>query len=236
MFYEYIKAIDSIHKFDYLSIVAAVILLATRFGHYGMLPSSAIIGLIVGTIVVFYLNEKSAHQGDTFLSSIQEILNAKIMKPEKNHYLFGNSELIIFLDNHREYYQYNPDAWRGLVKLTDNFLRIVGDIEIEAEAESVVGRYNHDYDMLKDTKHKIMNKYHAFIHTLPHTENTTNKFHEGIERLETLLNKEIDHIHQLVNKMNAKGVTTSSAFHYKNHPVGYESVGRAEDNYTYFVK
>jgi hypothetical protein len=226
MLYQYVRDIDVTEKFGYIIIVAAVILLATRIGNHGMLSGSGLIGLIVGIIVIYYLNEKRVSQGTTFITSMNEILDAEIMKPNRNKYLHGNSEFVIFLDDHREYYQYNPQLWKDMVHTVNNLQRLVGDIEIGTE------RFNLDYSTLKEIKREILNQYQAFIHKIPHTESSNNKFHLGMERLEDLLNLEIDHVHQLVVKKNAKSVTTASAFHYKNHPAPRETY-RA---YTFFDK
>lgn len=228
MLYQYVKDIDVTDKFEYIIIVAAVILLATRIGYHGLISSSGLFGLVIGVIITFYLIEKRKHQGDTFITAMRKILNSDIMKPNWNKYIHGNSELIIFLNDHREYYQYNPQLWRDMVSSMNNFQRTISDIEIGTT------RYNLDYDQLKETKKKILNRYQAFIHTMPHTENSNNKFHKGSDRLEQLLNQEIDHIHQLVTRKNAKNITTASTFHYKNHPVSHESLNVAENTYTFF--
>ena len=63
--------------------------------------------------------------------------------------------------------------------------------------------------------------FHSFIYSLPHSPSSLNKYHEGLNRLECLINKDIDKIHQTVNNKNKKGVNIESVFHYKNHPDGY---------------
>lgn len=226
--YNYIKDIDQTDRFIYFSIVIGSVVVATRIGNHGLISASGVIGLIVGLIVVHYLKERWDNTGDTFLTTMTNILNSDIMKPSKNRYLGNNSELVIFLDDHREYYQYNPVLWRNLVRNVDNFLHVSHDIEVGTE------RYNLDYDQLKETKRKILNQFQSYIHTIPHMENSNDKFHRGMERLQRLLNYEIDIVHQLITSKNSKGVDTSSAFHYKNHPTAYEHRNLAEGSYMFF--
>lgn len=230
MLYQYVKGIDVTEKFEYIVIVTTVILLATRISSHGMLSGAGLVGLVVGIIMIYYLNEKRVSQGTEFITAMDDILNAEIMKPQKNKYLHGNSELVIFLDNYREYYQYNPQLWKDMVHNIDNIQRLISDIEIGTE------QFNLDYNTLKMVKKDILNQYQAFIHKLPHTENSNNKFHQGLERLETLLNLEIDHIHRIVTMKNAQSINTSSVFHYKNHPAARESYNDADNTYAFFSK
>jgi len=226
--YSYIKDIDHTNRFIYFVIVVCSVVLATRIGNHGLISASGVIGLIVGLIIVHYLKERWDDTGDTFLTAMNDILNSDIMKPSQNRYLGNNSELVIFLDDHREYYQYNPVLWRDLVRNVNNYLRVSHDIEVGTE------RYNLDYDQLKETKRKILNQFQSFIHTVPHMENSNDKFHLGMERLQKLLNHEIDLVHQSITRKNSKGVNTASAFHYKNHPVAYEGRNLAEGSYMFF--
>lgn len=230
--YQYIKDIDATEKFEYIVILVAAMFLATRVGVSASVStltlSYVLVGLVAGVILIYYINEKRVNQDTTFGTAMTEILGSEIMKPNRNKYLYYNSEFVIFLDNHREYYQYNPQLWKDFVHNIDNFQRLTSDIEIGTE------RFNLDYDTLKLVKKDILNQYQAFIHKLPHTENSNNKFHQGMERLEKLLNLEIDNIHRQVAKRNSEAVNTSSAFHYKNHPAPHDMYNFAENLYTFF--
>lgn len=228
MFYEYIKEIDNTDKFIYISIIVTGIFIATRLGLNGMITGPGLMGLVCSVILVYYINEKREHRGDTFIKEMTKVLDSEIMKPERNRYLGQNSELVIFLDDHREYYQYNPALWRQFVRSIDNFLHVISDIQIGTL------KYNLDYDQLKELKKKILNHYHSFIHKVPHIESSNNKFHEGIARLQKILNTEIDLIHRLVVSKNSEEINTSTAFHYKNHPVGYEDHSVSENTHTFF--
>lgn len=219
--------IDATDKFIYVVIVIGIIFVTTRIGSYGLVTGVGVFGLLVGIVVVYYLNDRRERQGTGFVTTMNTILDSEIMKPAQ--YLYLSSELTIFLDNHREYYQYNPSLWRVFVRHIDNFLHVAHDIELGTE------QYNYDYTQLKETKRKILNSYQAFIHTIPHTESSNNKFHEGMKVLEQLLNKELDQTHRLVAQKNSEGVNTASMFHYKNHPAGYEQMNSTENTYTFFT-
>lgn len=230
MLYSYIKDIDLTDRFIYTVILGTVIILTVRLGRNGMINGTGVFGLVVGFVVIYYLNDKRRKQGTDYITAMDQILDSNIMKPETNRYLSENSELLIFMNGHREYYQYNPVAWNTMVRQVNNFLRLVHELNIGTY------RYNLDYDNLKVIKGKVLNTYQSFIHTVPHTEASTDKFQLGMTRLEGLLNNEIDLVHQLVNKHNREqGVDTSSVFHYKNHPAAFERHSLADSNYSFFT-
>lgn len=214
MIYEYIRDIDLTDRFIYITVIIGTILLLSRVNITGHL----ILGLIIGTILVYYINEKNVHTGNTFLQSMKTILGSDRMKPHQNKHLAKNSELVLFLDGHKEYYTYNPKLWNDLVRHINNFLHIMHDIELGVEW------FNLDYDTMKNLKGKILNTFHSFVHRVPHTPHSNDKFHLGMERLETLLNHDIDEIHTNVTLRNSQSINNMTKFHYKNHPGGNDKM------------
>lgn len=208
MIYEYIRDISLTDRFIYVTVIIGTILVLSRVN----ITVHVIVGLIVGILIVYYYNEKNVYTGHVFLKSMKDILNSNLMKPDKNKHLAKNSELVLFLDGHKEYYRYNPKLWNDLVRYINNFLHIMNDIEIGVE------RFNMDYDTMKGLKRKIMNTFHSFVHRIPHTPHSNDKFHIGMERLENLLNQDIDVTHTLVTHMNSQSINNATTFHYKNHP------------------
>lgn len=211
MLYSYINDIDVNDKFFYIIIIIA----STFFSGSIIKPSgTVVVGLVVGILVVYYINDKRESHGDTFISSMKEILDSHIMFPGKNEYLPKNSELVMFLEGYKEYYDYNPDLWKSFVSVINNYLKIIHEIDIGTKY------YNLDYNVVKEYKTKVLNHYHSFIHSIPHAQSALDKFHSGFKTLEDHLNVEIEKTHQLVAQKNSKQITTASVFHYKNHPSG----------------
>lgn len=208
MIYEYIRDIDLTDRFIYVTLIIGTVMFMSRINITGHL----VVGLIIGIIMVYYLNEKNVHTGNTFVQSMQNIISSERMKPHRNKHLAKNSELVLFLDSHKEYYAYNPKLWNDLVRHVNNFLHVMHDIELGVE------QFNLDYDTMKSLKGKILNTYHAFVHTVPHTPHSNNKFHLGMERLELLLNRDIDEVHTKVTLKNSQSINNMTKFHYKNHP------------------
>jgi hypothetical protein len=174
-------------------------------------PYYTLIGIIVGIIIVYILYQRSEKRDNIFTKRIYKILKSDLFNNYK--YLYLNSELVIFLDTHREYFQYNPSLYKSLLKNIDNFLKLGSDIENNTR------HHNLDYSVMRELKNKILNNYHSIIHKLPHSENSLNKFHQGMDNLKDLLNDYLDNIHFIVNNKNRnKGVDVNTQFVYRNHP------------------
>ena len=132
----------------------------------------------------------------------------------------------MFLDRYKEYNDYNPSAYRSLCKLVNNFQRLSRDIQISPAGNT--------YDVLKDTKTKILNTYHSFVYSVPHTEVTVNKFHMGMDELDKLLGEDIDVAHgTVVTSASKEEITTHTKFHYKNELPGVDA--RNASNFYYFA-
>tara|TARA_A100001015_G_scaffold282462_1_gene346733 strand:+ start:493 stop:1164 length:672 start_codon:yes stop_codon:yes gene_type:complete len=215
MIYNYINDIDVTHKFQFILIIISSILISSRINPTG----STFFGLIVGIFIAYYINDKMETNGETFITSMSNLINSDLLRGDKNVYLAKNSELIIFMNKYREYRNYNPVLWYEMIGSIDKFLKIIYEIEIGTQF------YNLDYGALLELKTCILNQYQSFIHTIPHTVNSNDKFHLGFSELEGIINKDIDDIHQTVTKKNSKQINIDSVFRYKNHPEPNENLG-----------
>lgn len=207
MIHQYLNRITDtdLSKYVIIIIIAAVI------GYRIKVSNHVIFGLIIGLIIVFYMYDRAEMTGDTFLSYTNEVLSSPLFNPYKHLYL--DSELVIFLDQHREYYQYNPAGFRMLLKEIDIFLMYRQDIERGTQL------YHLDYNLLRAQKTKILNSYHSLIHKLPHISNSIDKFHLGMKRLTDLINGHVDEIHQVVKtKSYNSEIDTNTEFIYISHP------------------
>ena len=125
MLYEYIDHIDDNHKFYYLLVIVGSIFISNRVS--ASFPT--IFGLLIGLLISYYINDKNENQGNTFITSMKKILNYENMYPKQNHYLAKNSELVIFLDQYKEYHSYNPNLWKNMVSSINLLLQAMYDIE-----------------------------------------------------------------------------------------------------------
>ena len=221
--YSYISDIDKTDLFIYGSVIIAAITLTLRIN-----PSfNVVVGLLCGLTVVYYVNEKKNSTEENFIKKMDNILASDLLKPHKNKFLYKDTTLIEFLDTHREYKQYNPALYNTLVQTINSFLILLEDIELN------VKRYNLDYQTMLGLQNKALNIYHSFIHTLPHTQNSLDKYHDGMEKLEGLLNIHIDTVHREVARRNSKEITISTTFPLRNQPKPLDTFHEAQ--YHYFT-
>jgi hypothetical protein len=204
-----IKDIDKTDLFIYIVILILTIVLVTRIN-----PSSTVlIGLTIGVIVVYILHDRQLTEQTGYVKNIVSILKSPLLDYDRNTHLHKDALLVEFLETYKEYADYNPQAYKTLTKQIDNLLKLSSDIENGSE------NYTHDFDVLLDTKTKILNTYHSFIYKVPHIQSTLHKFHKGKETLLELVNDHIDHVNRIVIKQSeADGVTLKTKFYYRSHP------------------
>ena len=207
--YTYIKNIDKTDIVIYIILVIAVTVLITRIA-----PNPTVItGIIIGIIVVYFLNDKKITEQGDYVQRIVNILKSPRLETDKNTNLYKDAIIVEFLELHKEYEEYNPQVYGSFTRLLDNFLKIADDIEKGSM------NYSRDFDILTDTKTKVLNTYHSFIYKVPHTQATLHKFHDGTKKLLELLNDHIDKAHRAVlMRSETEGVDVHTKFHYKSHP------------------
>lgn len=220
MSYQIITDIEKPDMMIYIGIIIAISWFTNR-----VKPSWHVVaGVIVGIVVTSILYQQSDHEDTVFTKRMTRLLDSKLYAPYRHLYL--NSELVMFLDTHREYYQYNPSAYKTMMQHIDNFLRLGKEIETGTQL------HNEDYSTMRHLKGKILNYYQAIIHRLPHTPNSLDKFNHGMEELRGHINKYLDSIHQIVNQKNMKeGINVETAFVYRSHPKPTDPTGDARWNF-----
>lgn len=221
MIYEYLKGIEPNDKVLYLSIIFAVYVVIGRVE-----PSLlTIFSVIFGIIIVFYIHDKNTTVRDDYLASVDKILKTEL-NPDVNTSLFRDADIIMFLDNYREYYHYNPATYTSMVSAINDFLKLKEDIKIG------VKYYNLDYDTMRELKEKVMNTFHSFVYTIPNTDVNMDKFHSGMKRLIGLLNHHLNIVHRMVNKQNFKEINVFTKFVYRDQPKANDP--RFKGNWNYY--
>ena len=219
--YSYIAHIDNTTKFMYIVLGLLIILLAHRLS----LTSNTVIGVVLAILLAYYLNEKDLSLGNNYLTEMAKILHRPVFKGQ---YLYRDSELLIFLENHRHLRRYNPALFNTLVRHVDNFLRLGKDLGSSPPPEN----FNMDFENMLAERTKVMNAFHALVYALPHAPTMLSVYQNGMERLSVLLDTNIrDARHHVMRANREKGINVSSKFFYKGHP---EAVDRSATGYNYF--
>jgi hypothetical protein len=201
-------------------------LLIIVLAHRVSLTHNTIIGAIIAVLVVYYLNEKDMSLGNNYLTEMDKILSYPVFKKSKN--LYRDSEILIFLGKHLYFNHYNPALFRKLVKHIDNFLRMGKDLNTSPPPVN----FNMDFENMLAERENIMNAYHSFVYSLPHTPVIVEQYQNGMQLLANLLDKNISDARlATLAESRDKGVNVSTSFFYKGHPGGLD---KAATNYNYF--
>lgn len=210
MIYEHITKIDSTSLVMYCIYAIGVTVVIKRINP----GNSTVLGLVAAVIVCMYLRERAVNENDNFDTLIDTILDSKILRTDKNKFLFHNVDVVLFLDNYREYYQYNPTLFGDFVGTLNDIFRLAEDMETDTTVATEM-----NYEMTIELRLRILNLYQAFIYTVPHTQATLDKYHYGSAQLGKVLALHLDKVRQQVARQSRKvGVNTTTKFPYKNVP------------------
>jgi hypothetical protein len=215
MLYQFLSNIPRQVIFNYLMIIVIVTLVINRIWYLLDTSSISLIGFIVAVIVIIYLQQRTEALNSNFVYYLDNVLSSELMQSHINTNLYRDSELVRFLDNHREYYQYNPQLYQKIVSEINHFLKLQNEFILFEKASPG------DMEALSILKTQIQNSFHNFIYRLPHTQNSIVKFQEGMKWLTDSLNKHLDNTHILNNRRSRdQGIYTGTDFTYrgKNHP------------------
>lgn len=219
--YQYITSIDNHDFFNYITVIIGSILFLNRISP----GNNTLYGILVGLVIVYYIDDKARNTGQNFLKEMNDMLTGNDLKKTKNFDI--DSEMILFIDNIQEYRYYNPAVYRKMIILIDNFLKIVKDME------QGVKHMGEMYQLAEDYKKKILNAYHSFVHKIPNSRATNNKYQNNMKRLEELLNHHLNGIYQYMQYSYGKrGINIDTKILYKNHPRPNDT--NINGNYDYF--
>jgi hypothetical protein len=218
--YQWITNMDVHYRFIYIVIIVAAIFIAGRFKPSGY----TMFGIVVALVIIYYINNSNENLDSAYFAKMERIMADPILKGK--NWLYLDSEILDFLFKIRFMYAYNPGAFTNLVNQIDEFLKLTHDLETGTE------RYNFDYSTLKEQKGKIMNTFHAFVHSIPVGTVSTKSYEYYMRELERLLNYQIDRMHTLVvTKNNDKPIDITTAFPVKNEIKGVDPTYNASYNY-----
>lgn len=220
MIYQFINNIDRYHFVPFGGIVLFSVMLLRRIN----LSANTIIGAFVGVFIVILLQQYFLITDSTFLSSMKKILKREEFVGAEH--LYTDSELVIFLDTNIDLKEYNSEIFSEFVILIDKFLDLRNQL-----ANFKTADYGLDFTNLVSLKNKILNTYHSFIHTLPATDSTLQKFHAQMEKLKNILNCHIEFIHEKVKKYTKiDGINASTEIYINTYPKPMGS----KDNWYFF--
>lgn len=184
-FYHYIETISSLNLFFYLIIIMVFIVIFTKFN----INISHLLGLFLGTVVVYFLNERDRTVNVDEMTRIEIQLERINIKNGGNYrFLYMDANLIELVYNLQEFHTYNPEDFDSMVHAIDNILKLRLDIERGMAECSMI------YDVAVDEKNKAMNHISAILISIPTQYVLKEKLVRGIKILQLYLLRHLEYI------------------------------------------
>jgi len=181
MIYDTLSKIDNETLFRYLGVMVAVVYVLTKV----IDPSAmVIVGLIMGGLVVYYLNDKKTALADDFNKDMEYKLKRLRPRPE---YFHLDIDVIEIFYNIREMRQYNQDSYDKALMTADNLLHLKDDVVNKGVEDCKA-----NIDVARDMMNNSVNYLHSTIFTTPLQKVTTDKLTKAVEELHLVLRRIVD--------------------------------------------
>jgi hypothetical protein len=171
----YLDEISRKDKFKYLLILLVVILLFYRLN----LHWTIWIGLFIGLMITYYLNEKNAQELNNSADQIWTVIKGPLLKNTK--YFITDPQFVQFINNVSEFKKYNILEFNRFIVTLDKFLKLMYNMKIG------VDRCKENIDLLQDFKTNSLNQFHSLIYNI-HNADLREKANHYSKELGYLLN------------------------------------------------
>lgn len=167
-----------------------------------------VIGVSTAAIIVYFLYRKETTEISTLNEELVVKLRSLIPRPQ---YFHIDADFINLFYDIKEYRNYNMQEYDQALSDADNFLQLVGDIEIG------VKDCTENLDVAEDFMFKSLNHLHAVVYKLPLDKNVWNKYQKSLESLHLLFKRKTDYIHKICEKdLKNKGFTNRTQIRYND--------------------
>jgi hypothetical protein len=124
-------------------------------------PSSLLgIGLILGVIGIYFYIQKVLYNMETSNTTLEYKYNSLLIKPNK--LLLKYSEIIDFLYNIKNYYEYNLTNYNELIEELNEFFIMYDQLK-----ENNYDQCKYIYDNLNNSKIKLIDTLANYIYSIP---------------------------------------------------------------------
>jgi len=188
-FFNYINNIQPLDLFFYLVIILSVILLS----EYIPISINHIVGLSIGIIYVFYLQEGKRASSIDKLKTTEIQMERLIPRPS---FFYQDANFIDFAYNMMHFRKYNKHAYFKMIEAMDHFLQIQLDIE-----NSALQNCAETYQVALDMKSTALNELHSLIHAIPHDHELIleTKLKNAIKTLQLYFERHLDEMREICN-------------------------------------
>lgn len=223
MIYNYISNIEPKFLWYLIVLFAITVLYVVRV----IRPTIAIaIALIIGLIVVYYVNDQHVAIRDDHNEELEYKLLALRPRPQ---YFHMDSNLVQFFWDIREFRDYNRDAYDGALKATDDILKF------EHDAEIGIKQYcEHTLDLARDLMTEALNHMHTIIFKTPLANVALTKHDNALNTFHLLLRQHIDNIYNYCKTIqNSQKINKHTQIRYNSDaPKDFDTI--ASSNFDFY--
>lgn len=172
----YLDEISRKYLFNYILIVFLIILLFYRLN----LPWTVWVGLPIGVLFVYYLNERNAQELNSTGDQIWSILKSPLLKNTK--YFVTDPPFIQWVADVSEFKKFNVLEFNKMITNLDRLLKLIYDLKLG------VHRCKENLDLIKDLKIQSLNQFHSLVYNINNAD-LLGKYNYYFEQLGFLLNE-----------------------------------------------
>ena len=189
-FYNYINKIQPQDLLFYITLVLITILLSD----YIPWTLRDVVGLSMGLVFVFYLNEGKRATTVNRLKTTEIHMEQIIPRPS---FFYHDANFIEFAYNMLSYRKYNQEAYSKMITAMDHFLQVQIDIENPALQNCA-----ETYQVAVDMKATALNELHSLVHSIPHDDRQVfeTKLINALKTLQIYMQRHLDEMASVCNQ------------------------------------
>jgi len=207
-FYKILSDIEGSDKVFYLAIFAFSIFFFSKIN----ITSNAVLGAIIGIIIIIYLYTKDEATHNSFHQDmIYRIQAINTITKNKYEYLYLDTELVELITRIIDYRKYSVSEFDGMVHQINLFLKLMYQVELGTE------KCADNIDVAKVIANNAMNKLTTFFHNIENSPIQEKKLELSIQILQNILTKHIDEmIYDCNNTVKEKGLNIGNRLIHKS--------------------
>jgi len=204
--YNYINNIDPNSVLIYISVLILIIFLLS----FVEVKFNFIFALVIGIIVIYYLNEKRRATESGEMGELELKLTRIFPPPD---YFYMDAGIVELTYDIQEYKSYNEKSYEAMIKHIDNVLHLRLDIERGVRhCEATV-------DIAKQERDEALNHLHSIIYKTPPNSKFEQKLRKSLKSLQYILQLHIDYmVISCNNRYKKSGPNIYNKEIYQNEP------------------
>jgi len=219
--YDYIENMESSQLFYYVCITVGMLFMF----QFLQVTLTHVVAIIISFVLIAYFNIKDTRTHETKMNDLY--FKLQIIDP-KPRYFYMDSDIIVLIDNIKEYREYNIVAWSKMIYALDNFLEILHDMEIS------VKDYGDNIDVAMHQKQMAIDQLQSVLLKLPVNRKLEYKLERAIYSMKLILQRHID---MMINRLHKytenNGYTTRTKVFYHDQPSPFHTSDKYRRHLNY---